>query len=399
MNILTLSTYPIDNPLHGGQHRLHNIVEAYKAAGHAVQAAGVSGSDQYPKAPAFVPYPGMTAFTPYIANPFLMDDWAIGQLFEKNDHYFTSLAEVISPVPDLIHVEQPWLFNFAVRYAKLHPSKKIKLIYGSQNIEHDMKFDIVNNYMGIEFAQDAQEKVLCCEVEAINAADGICCVSAEDLNWTKIKTNAPCVLALNGVKIRRVTPNGLTEANRIAGHRKFALYSASAHPPNIDGFFDIFGGGVGCIAPNQIIVISGSAGPNIKTDSRFQRTAGLEKVCVIAGAVSEECLQGLLELAHSVILPITHGGGTNLKTAEAIWAAKHVVATKTAFRGFDKFKGAAGVSISDDPSEFLRSLRKSMESPANVIGTDERISRRSVLWSETLSPLLALIANTENAFV
>lgn len=399
MNILTLSTYPIDIPLHGGQHRLHNIVEAYRSVGHAVQAAGVSGSSEYPITPGFVPYPGMTAFTPYIANPFLMDDWAIGQLFEQNDQYFTSLAGLISPVPDLIHVEQPWLFKFAMRYAKLHPAKNIKFIYGSQNIEHGLKFDIVNNYMGLDFSNDAEEKVLCCEVEAINAADGICCVSAEDLNWTKIQTNVPCVLALNGVKIRCVTPKGLSEANTIAGHKKFALYSASAHPPNIDGFFDIFEGGVGCIAPDQIIVISGSAGPNIKVDPRFQRTAGLEKVCVMAGTVSEECLQGLLELAHSVILPITHGGGTNLKTAEALWAAKHVVATTTAFRGFDKFKDAAGVSISDDPSEFLGAVRKSMESPPNVIGADQRIARRSVLWSETLTPLLAMIADTKDDFV
>jgi hypothetical protein len=399
MNILTLSTYPIDNPLHGGQHRLHNIVEAYKEAGHAVQAAGVSGSDQYPESPGFVPYPGMTAFTPYIANPFLMDDWAIGELFEKNDQFFKSLADLITPVPDLIHVEQPWLFKFAVRYTKLHPSRKIKIIYGSQNIEHDMKFDIVNTYMGLDSAHSAQEKVLRCETAAISLADGVCCVSQEDLDWTKLKTKAPCVLAFNGVKIRETTSTGITEANKIAGHKKFALYSASAHPPNITGFFDIFGGGVGCIAPNQIIVIAGSAGPNIKSDPRFQRTAGLGKICAVAGTVSEECLQGLLELAHTVILPITHGGGTNLKTAEAIWAGKHVVATTKAFRGFDKFKSTSGISIADDPSGFLVALRKSLEKPPNVISADQRLSRRTVLWSETLRPLLNLISKNGNLVI
>jgi hypothetical protein len=390
MNILTLSTYPIDNPLHGGQHRLHNIVEAYKEAGHAVQAAGVSGSDQYPESPGFVPYPGMTAFTPYIANPFLMDDWAIGELFEKNDQFFKSLADLITPVPDLIHVEQPWLFKFAVRYAKLHPSRKIKLIYGSQNIEHDMKFDIVEMYMGLNSAHSAQEKVLRCETAAISLADGVCCVSQEDLDWTKLKTKAPCVLAFNGVKFRPSTISGVTEANSITGRKKFAVYCGSAHPPNISGFFDIFGEGIGCFSPDERLVIVGGVGSHIFSDPRFSKAAGLTKACISAGTVTEACLQGLLDTAHTFVLPISHGGGTNLKTAEAIWAGKHIVGTTTAFRGFETFKNSTGIAIADERIAFLKALRISMAQPPSVLTSNERTTRKSVLWSETLHPLLEL---------
>jgi hypothetical protein len=392
MNILTLSTYPIDNPLHGGQHRLSNIVQAYRDAGHIVQAAGVLGSLQYPTSQGFAPYPGMAPLTEYIANPFLMDDWAIGELFSMNDSYFRSLVDVISIVPDLIHVEQPWLFKFAARFAELHPNRKVKIIYGSQNVEHDMKFDIVKTYMGIDTAQIVQQKVLRCESEAIAQADGVCCVSQNDLDWTKLKTEAPCVLAYNGVKARLTTTRGIAEANTITGHKKFALYSASAHPPNITGFFEIFGGGVGCLAPNELIVIAGSAGPNIKSDLRFNRTAGLSKACVAPGTVSEECLQGLLEIAHSVVLPITHGGGTNLKTAEALWAGKHIIATPTALRGFESFGSSAGVSIEDKPSGFLTALRASMAKPPNILSSIECKQRSRVLWSETLKPLLTLVS-------
>jgi hypothetical protein len=392
MNILTLSTYPIENPLHGGQHRLSNIVQAYRDGGHVVQTAGVLGSDQYPKSQGFMPYPGTEPLRQFIANPLLMDDWAIGELFSMNDSYFKSLVDVISTVPDLIHVEQPWLFKFAARFAEIHSSRKVKIIYGSQNVEHQLKFDIVKTYLGIDAAQSGQQKVLRCESTAIARADGICCVSQNDLDWTKIKTEAPCVLAYNGVKARLTTNVGAAEANIITGHKKFALYTASAHPPNITGFFEIFGGGIGCIAPNELIVIAGSAGPSIKSDPRFNRTAGLSKACVAPGTVSEECLQGLLEIAHSVVLPITHGGGTNLKTAEALWAGKHVIATTTAMRGFESFRTSTGISIADEPTQFLIALRIAMAQPPNTLTISESAQRRSVLWSETLKPLLTLVS-------
>lgn len=393
MNILTLSTYPVDNPLHGGQHRLFNIVQAYRDAGHTVQAAGVLGSDQYPTAPGFVPYPGSAPLTQYIANPFLMDDWAIGELFATDAHYFKTLADAITMVPDLIHVEQPWLFKFATRFAKQHPNKKIKLIYGSQNIEHDMKFDIVKTYLGIDAAHAAQEKVLRCEIEAITSADGICCVSQNDLDWTKLKTRAPCVLAYNGVKSRNTTDEGVAQANAVTGHKKFAVYCASAHPPNINGFFEMFGGGVGCIAPNELIVIVGGAGGHILGDARFAKTAGLAKACIAAGTVAESCLQGLLDTSHLNILPIRHGGGTNLKTAEALWSGKHIVATATALRGFESFSKSKGVVVADRPPEFLRAVRFAMAKPPNILSREEQVQRKSVLWSEALKPLLTLASS------
>ncbi len=392
MNILTLSTFPIENPAHGGQHRVANIVQAYRDAGHTVQAAGVLGSSEYNSSSGFAPYPGTAPLTKYISNPFLMDDWAIGELFAKDDYYFQQLSGLITTTPDLIHVEHPWLFNFAKRYATTYKNKNIRTLYGSANIENELKFEIVKNYLGFDAALTAQQKVLQCETNAIALADLVCCVSENDLAWTRLKTKAPAVLAFNGVKARTTTPDGFAEANRISGHKKFALYSASGHPPNITGFFDIFGSGLGCIAPDELIVISGSAGPAIKSDPRFARTAGLAKIFVAAGTVSEACLQGLLETAHAIILPITHGGGTNLKTAEALWAGKHIIATTTALRGFESFRLANGVSVADQPSDFLKSVRKTMNSAPNFLTTVEQVKRRSVLWSETLKPLIALVS-------
>ncbi len=392
MNILTLSTYPINEPLHGGQHRLYNIVQAYENAGHHVQIAGVLGSDVFPKTDNFVVYPGAEALQAYIPKLFLMDEVAIGELFADSDDYFDLLCENIATVPDLIHIEQPWLFQFAKRYVARHADKHIKLLYGSQNIEHAMKYGIVKSYLGVDAAEVASRRVMRCEIAAIMAADATCCVSQHDLDWTLQHTDRACILAPNGVKQRFGDDEGVTAANAITGQRKFALYCASAHPPNMKGFFDMFGAGVGCIAPDETIVIAGSAGPSILADPRFGKIADMRRSCISAGTVSESCLQGLIDTAHAIILPITEGGGTNLKTAEALWSGKHIIATDVAMRGFESFAAAQGLTIATQPEDFMAALRQAMASTPNHLSHPEQDSRKVVLWPQTLHRLVSAIS-------
>ncbi|CAJ0713979.1 hypothetical protein LMG6871_00958 [Ralstonia edaphis] len=391
MNILTLSTYPFETPLHGGQHRIANIVEILKSAGHNVESAGVLGSDQYPKTAGFCEYPDQTTFLRYVDNPFLMDDFAIGKIFSEDDFFYTKLSSLITTIPDIIFVEQPWLFEFAQRFALDKKLDKAKIIYGSQNVEHRLKRDILNQYLGSKAADIGEQLVLQCELHAIKHADAICCVSEEDLEWTARRTARPCVLAQNGVKTRTTTRAGLIEANRISQHRKFALLCASAHPPNITGFYDIFGAGCGCFAPDELLIIAGSAGPSITADTRFSKVAGMSRSVVSAGVVSEDCIQGLLVLCHAIVLPITHGGGTNLKTAEALWAGRHIVATSTAMRGFDAFANTKGVSIANNSQDFSAAIRAAMQSrPLQLTDLDKQ-ERSTVLWEHTLSSLLELV--------
>ncbi len=383
--------------MHGGQHRLANIVEALVAAGHDIESTGVLGSVEYGNLPNFCPYPGATPLTRYLDNPFLMDDWAIGELFHKDDQFYQSLASKISAVPDLIFIEQPWLFRFAERYVHEEKLKNTVLVYGSQNIESDLKHGILLKYTNQKNAAFGKKLVLETELNAMKRADGISCVSTKDLEWTQARTSTKCIVAQNGVKDRRSTRVGLEEANRISQHRKFALLCASAHPPNISGFYDIFGNGLGCVAPDELIVIAGGAGNGITSDVRFNKTAGLNRAVVSAGVVSEECIASLLEIAHTIILPITQGSGTNLKTAEAIWAGKHIVATPIAMRGFEQFSNISGLSIANEPREFLAATRNAMSSPPLRLNAGEREARATVLWKSTLQDLVSMISDFESS--
>jgi len=388
MRVLTLSTYPIAIPRHGGQQRLHHIVRAYQQAGHQTRSIGVLGSDRFDPEDGFLPYPAVERMSKLISNPFLMEDWAIGELAAKDEGFRLLLFDKIGEAPDLIHVEQPWLFAFAHRYARQLERCGPRVVYASQNVEYELKRRIVSGYMGAAHAQECARVVLQCENEAATKADLVVATSQSDEVWLKKHASGEVILAPNGVPDRPATVRGIKEANRITLHAKTALYCASAHPPNTQGFYDIFGRGIGFLTPDERLVVAGSAGEGIKADPRFMRTPGLAQHFVDAGEVSEECLQGLLETCHAIVLPITQGGGTNLKTAEAIWAGRWVIATPVAMRGFEAFSAERGLNVCSDPTVFRETTRHIMGSPPLRLSAAEKLSRRSVLWESTLRLLM-----------
>ena len=243
MKILILCTFPISKPRAGGEHRVNNIAEFYKSLGHDVYSAGVLGGDHYPPSLGFVPHPPRDVLAKQIDNLTFMEDWVIGQLFATSDEYFSLLEQCITCVPDLIHVEHPWLFKFAQRYADSMSGKRPFLLYGSANVEHQLKHSLLLEHASKFQADNARDLVYECEVEAIKSADALCCVSEHDIEWAKKFSRTIPVLAANGVKARESTAKGIEAANKIVGHRKFALYCASGHPPNVTGFYDIFDNG------------------------------------------------------------------------------------------------------------------------------------------------------------
>lgn len=385
--ILTISTYPFDEPAHGGQHRVANIVKSFRDAGYEVQSIGVLGSEAYPPQAHFEPFPGVPALQTVLTNAFLMEDYAIGKLFAEKDEYFQALARHVEGIPDAIHIEQPWLFEFARLLVSRSLWKKTRLIYGSANIEAPLKREILSMYLDAEAVKIGSALVDEVERDAVKKADCVVAVSESDGSWALTNGAKSVLVARNGVVERDVTENGLREANTHSGNKKFALYCASAHPPNMAGFFHYFGNGAGSLAPSERMVIAGGAGPNIVNDQKFHATGSLTRTCVSAGLVSEECLAGLLETAHVIILPLEHGGGTNLKTAEALWAGKHIVGTPTAFRGFEHFADSEGVRIAAQPKDFLAALREAMAAPPLSLSEADKDRRRSVLWESTLGEL------------
>ena len=390
MNILILCTYPIANPKHGGQLRVHHIVDAYKSAGHDVQVVGVLGSSNYEQEAGFLPYPSQEQLTRAVANTFLMEDYALGQLFQQDEQCRRHLVSLIQTPPDLIQIEHPWLFGFAMQYANTLKNRP-QLIYSSHNTEWRLKRDIVATYQGSADAKYCADLVHGVELRAATQADAVVCVSQADATWLADHTNRPIILAPNGVKAWKSTPAGQQEARTISQGHRYALFCASAHPPNMAGFFELLSGGFGSLKPDEKLVVAGGASYAIAGDPRVHRSAKLAERTITAGMVSQPCLEGLLDQASCIVLPITQGGGTNLKTAEALWSGKHIVATTVAMRGFERFMQAPGVHIADDPASFKQALRSAMSDVPITLSKDDLSARQSVLWQNCLAPLISAI--------
>ena len=386
MKVLVLSTYPISEPIHGGQHRVRNIVNAYLKSGFDVKVAGVLGSDYYRKENGFVSYPGAILLSSIVEDFSIMVEYAISRLSVENESLYENIKKNINFCPDLIHVEQPWLFLFAIKFRQELDSY-VPVIYGSQNIEWELKKKIISSSRSDKKAEYLSNLVKEVEEFAIKESDAIICVSENDCNWVRRNTSAPVLLAQNGVNDAVHNEKGTREAGTVILEKRYALYCASAHPPNATGFFEIFGGGFGSLKPDEELVVVGEVGELIANDDRIHKSAKLAEKTKLTFVVSQECLTALLHRAHCIILPLTQGGGTNLKTAEALWAGKHIVATTFAMQGFEQFIGSPGVVVKDDPISFKKALRQAMEQPSLKLSADEIKRRKVVLWENCLSEL------------
>jgi hypothetical protein len=387
MRILFLSLYPVDDAKHGGQLRSRALIEAYHRAGHTVQLAGVLGSEGYAQSSGFLSYPGDQRLSSPSLGGQGNEDYGIGRLCAEDPDWFKDLSANINGVPDLIHVEQPWLFDFASQYADSIPGgDAIQLVYGSQNIEHMLKKDILLS-AGHPHYLEMTQRVEELEERAINRADAVICVSAHDLAWTRGNSSTPNILIPNGIERWQSTASGIQQANALSGNKKFALFCGSAHQPNVNGFATMFDGGFGALDFDQRLIVAGAAGYLISQHAVLQTSSKLADQTVIAGMVSSECLAGLLDTAHCLVLPLTQGGGTNLKTAEALWAGKHIVGTSVAMRGFERFLGSPGIHIADTPDAFKRAIREVMQSAPLVLDDQQRAERSTVLWEACVEPL------------
>lgn len=384
--ILTLSTYPLDPARHGGQIRLSNICQAYRACGHEVQSVGVLGSKHYKPNPGFIAAPGKSKLRSKGINPSFMEDYVISELTKTGESLYDKLDKEVKLRPDLIHVEQPWLFDFAVALkSKRFPAAK--LIYGSQNIEHKLKFGILSN-AGLDFNASAySELIRQKELTAAREADACFAVSAADASWLREITPKPVYLTPNGVRDIFSTNAGQASkwAQNYANSKNYAIYCGSAHPPNMDGFFAMLGGGCGSFQQGQRLLLVGGVGPAIINDrNRLPHNSELRHRIDVAGEIDDASLNLLLAHARCILLPLTHGGGTNLKTAEAIYTQNHVVATSTAMRGFESFVGHTGIQVADSAKEFKMAIRRALQSGRPEVPETEKAERRSVLWEETL---------------
>ncbi|QRY80143.1 hypothetical protein JVX91_03205 [Pseudomonas sp. PDNC002] len=387
---LLLSTYPFKVPRHGGQIRLDSIATAYRDAGWNLVSLAVYESESHgPEllSPNDVPFNFDSPYRFYKGDRAIpmITDLLSGAFACAEDGGFAHIRSKLPERIDVIHVEQPWLWPLAKKIRALAQYSNCLLIYGSQNIEEPLKRDIFQSY-GIVGADDALQEILELEQAAAREADIALAVTNSDLAIIRSWGAENAMLAANGISHWQATQENLSTWKEKLPDAPWILYVASAHPPNFTGFVSCVGDTLGCIPPDSRLVVAGSVCEHLYRELAKTRwhSLNLSRMQLLY-VLSDEDLAAVKSLAHAFLLPIPHGGGSNIKTAEAIYSGKHVIGSETAFRGFEDYLDLPQINVARNPrdfQQFMRSLLSEDQGNTADAGSD---TRKALLWSETLA--------------
>jgi hypothetical protein len=393
--ILVVSTYPLKQPRHGGQKRLEAIVKAYEANFAEVRHSAVFFKGFYADYdPDDIPL-GRAGEALVMQSP-LTGDIVCGRAIYDDPSVkakFTTLLKTLNP--DIIHVEQPFPYlglKPLLEELELNPG----IIFGSQNVEAPMKRDILESANVPEKEISRIEKEISdLEEELSRASALVVACTATDLKSHAAMGAQKLVLAPNGIAPSRTDDKSLDHWRNYFKKRniaKTALFVGSAHPPNWTGFLDMVGKGLGFVPADSRIVVAGSIcdyfDREIKSSNLSIQDATFWLRAVSAGRLSEESLGALLNLSDVIILPITEGGGSNLKTAEAILANKKVITTSHGLRSFEWFKEFPNVWVADTAGEFRKSISEALDAKFQTRTEDQQKQAKQVEWNTCLADMV-----------
>ena len=140
-NVLSVCTYPVSVPRHGGQIRINAIHEVYRAAGHIVRHLAVYRSDLYPEEP-------LEAWNVHFSWPFInqllatngrTDVNAPDFLLKDLDARERVLDLILGFEPDIIQLEHCWMWpSIKMLRTVSNRLRSARIVYSSQNVEYKL---------------------------------------------------------------------------------------------------------------------------------------------------------------------------------------------------------------------------------------------------------------------
>lgn len=360
-NILMVSPYDIQNPLHGGQRRVRAMFD-FLSRHHQVTFLSVTEKPvkttqkniynlsyrnkiRSPKT--------LTILEDYRQMKFLMEsDYCKDQLnsYLKGRHF------------DCIQFEHPWLFPLFRNALDL---TNYQIVYSSHNVEFKLKEDILESYqpkfnlleayhgsgitdVSFEMVREIVNDIEGVEVDLVKKSDFVIAVSESDI--TKYKEYNP-----KSVVLVRNCPGVSAQPVPTESKGAVCAFVGSGHQPNVNGFLEMMGDMLGYLAPEEKVHLLGEVSVAIQMDTRFIEFYSLNISRIKSFfPLKDADLAKQLSESRCIILPIRDGGGSNLKTAEALLVGRPIVATSKAFRGFDEFVSEKEIYIEDDPKQFRK---------------------------------------------
>jgi glycosyltransferase involved in cell wall biosynthesis len=262
-----------------------------------------------------------------------------------------------------------------------------------------MKQDIFKGLkISNEQAKNAVKKIKNLEVDLAKDCSIVIAVSESDANEYKTMGAKRVVLAPNGISqpsaVRRNANKSAfpRESQYIVDRR--ILFVGSGHPPNWVGFEKMVGIKLGFLPPKSRIYLVGGISDHFVRVIKRRTTQDVTfwQRAIACGLVSEKRLTNLLSDCDLIILPITEGGGSNLKTAEAFVADKNIVATSYAMRTYEYLDKLPNLYIADTPQKFREAILKAISESHKERSNNERELVKRVLWDNCLNELIKQVS-------
>ncbi len=400
MRVLHLTTYPVAIPRHGGQARVANILATYAAAGIESRFVavyqpeiygpdGVYGADSV--GPHDIPFPRDSVHRR--RDLPLCTDLASGQFAAADPVAWAHFEEqLVRFRPDVVQLEHPWLWPVVARARREGRVAPFRVVYSSQNVEAPLKRHVLEGTDPV-VVERVTDEIETLERVVVRNADLVVAVTPRDAATYRAWGAERVLVARNGIAERVVDPPVVAEWRRKLRGVDFALFVGSAYPPNLVGFWDMFAPSLAFLAPHQRIAVVGGITQILTLDARFAawREVNASRLLLL-GEQDERVLGALLRLASCIVLPITVGGGSNIKTAEAIFARTLVVGTTVSLRGYeDVVAELSGIYCADEPATFRRLVKAALDGGLPRPEAAPEVRRR-VLWQETLAALPEAVA-------
>lgn len=400
MKVLLLANYSILEPRHGGQLRTRHIFEEYKRVGIDVDYVGIFPQGVYPRhAESDLQFPGDLGGRELSDYESVLYDYVWGtHIADTRRAREALLSRIRAKRYDYLQVDLLYVWPLVRECLSLLGPDEPRpgLVYSSQNIEHEMKRQVLREIGAPDSSiKDYGDAVLELEREIATKADRIFAVSAVDrdfLNATGHRRD--CVIANNGTSRTTVAETAIAQWRTYLPSDPFAAFISSGHLPNAVGFSAMMGPSLAFLPPDRKLVLAGGVTQVIERTKAYRKWAAINNARTLRlGVIDDVGIASLRHHAHVFVLPITAGGGSNIKTAEALLTGAHVLGTPTAFRGYEDYLERPGVYIESDPARFRTRLVELLHRGRAQLSDGDRLVREKLLWEFALSPMSAAILN------
>jgi glycosyltransferase involved in cell wall biosynthesis len=388
MRALQISPFPIsDAPTSGGQVRVVEMAHSYLRAGWQVDRCVVHDRGK--------PLPNALNVClgwwdrqrrRHIGRPKgianLRHVWAWKS--ERSSRSLTQqLVAAGLPRYDVIQCEHPWDFDLAWRLRESGACPHAQLFYSAHNIEAELHANSwQSNGQWSHAAARLVQEIRRHESDVARRADVCWAVSEKDAEFLRDA----------GASKVHVAPNGVHELAAQTAQREmigtpYALFIASDHVPNVTGFQQWLPASLGrWMPPGTALLLAGTVGRALRRDARYADDFAAKRL-IDLGLVERGRLDQLIHHAHALILPITTGGGTSLKAAEALVSGRPVITTAAGVRGFEPYAAEPRVTLVTQEEAFRNCVESALRAPFQVPHRDPACEQ--LTWTHALAAVTA----------